>query len=123
LNQVQLIGRLTRDAEQTYTKSGAALAKFSLAVNERRKQGDEWVDYAHFIDCTLWGKRAESLAKYLTKGSQIGVVGSLDQQRWEKDGVKRSKVEVKVFDVTLLGSKSDESGPFLGSKNDEAAPF
>ena len=108
MNHVSLIGRLTRDAEQTYTKSGAPLAKFSLAVNERRKQGDEWTDYAHFIDCTLWGKRAESLGKYLVKGKQIGVTGSLDQQRWEKDGQKRSRVEVKVFDVDLLGSKDSK---------------
>ena len=76
------VGRLTRDAELSYTNSGTALCKFSIAVNRRKKQGDQWVDEASFFDIILWGKRGESLNQYLTRGTQLAVEGSLHQERW-----------------------------------------
>lgn len=103
INVVMLVGRLTRDAELKYTQTGFAISKFSLAVNRRRKQGDQWVDEAHFFDLSLLGKRAEALNQYLTKGTQVAIQGELRQNRWEQDGQARSKVEITVNDIELLG--------------------
>lgn len=103
VNHVVLIGRLTRDVEVKYTSGGIAVAKGSIAVNKRVKQGDQWTDKASFFDFTLWGKQAESIAKYLVKGKQIAITGELEQNTWEKDGQRHSKVEVKANDVQLLG--------------------
>jgi len=106
-NNVILIGRLTRDAELKYTATGTAVAKFGLAVNRKRKQGDEYIDEVSFIDITAWAKLAENLSQYLTKGKQIGVCGELRQDRWEKDGQNHSKVGVTANAIQLLGGKSD----------------
>jgi len=114
MNHVTLIGRLTRDAEMKYTNSGMAVARFSLAVNSRRKNGDQWEDKANFFDCTVFGKTAENLTQYLTKGKEIAVEGSLNQSRWEQDGQSRSRIEVIAQNIQLLGGKS-ESAPSTGS--------
>jgi len=107
LNRVILVGRLTRDSELQYTNSGYAIVKMGLATNRRRKQGDQWVDEANFFDITLFGKRGESLNQYLSKGTQIAVEGQLRQDRWEQDGMKRSKVLIEATNIQLLGSRSD----------------
>jgi len=104
VNHVVLVGRLTRDAELKYTGSGSAVSKFSLAINRRRKQGDQWVDEANFFDIVLWGKTAEAVSKYLTKGKQVAVDGELRQSRWEQDGQSRSRVEIHANNIQLLGS-------------------
>jgi single-strand DNA-binding protein len=109
INRVILVGRLTRDAELSYTTSGFALTKFSLAINRRKKQGDQWVDEANYFDIVLWGKRGESLNQYLQRGQQVAVEGELRQERWEKDGMKRSKVTVEATNIQLLGGRSDKS--------------
>jgi single-strand DNA-binding protein len=115
INKVMLVGRLTRDAELMYTNSGFALCKFSLAVNRRKKQGEQWVDEANFFDINLWGRRGESLNTYLTKGSQIAIEGQLRQERWEQDGMKRSKVTIEASNIQLLGSRSDSGGSYSGA--------
>jgi single-strand DNA-binding protein len=104
INHVILVGRLTRNAELKYTNNGAAVCKFGLAINQRRKKDDQWVDESHFFDVVLWGKTAESLNQYLVKGKQIGVEGQLRQNRWEQDGQARSKVEIHATNIQLLGS-------------------
>ncbi len=104
INHVVLVGRLTRNAELKYTNNGAAVSKFGIAINQRRKKDDQWVDEAHFFDVVLWGKTAESLNQYLVKGKQIGVEGELRQNRWEQDGQARSKVEIHANNIQLLGS-------------------
>jgi len=111
LNQVVLVGRLTRNAELKYTTSGKAVATFSLAVNEKRKEGDHWKDKADFFELVLWGQLAESLEQYLLKGKQIGVIGKLAQERWEQDGQNRSKVTVIVQTIQLLSGNNSDSGP------------
>ncbi|AEF85319.1 plasmid-derived single-stranded DNA-binding protein (SSB) (Helix-destabilizing protein) [Treponema primitia ZAS-2] len=103
LNHVVLIGRLTRDAELKYTANGQAVCKFSIAVNRRRKNGDQWVDEANFFDIVVWGKQGESLNQYLVKGKMVGVDGELRQDRWEQDGQNRSKVEIVATNIQLLG--------------------
>ena len=105
INHVILVGRLTRDAELKYTNSGYAVGKFSVAINTRRKRGDEWVEEANFFDVVVWGKVAEALNPYLVKGKQVGVEGQLRQNRWEQDGQPRSKVEIVSSNIQLLGSK------------------
>jgi single-strand DNA-binding protein len=115
LNHVVLIGRLTRDAELKYTANGQAVCKFSVAVNRRKKSGDQWVDEANFFDIVLWGRQGESLNQYLVKGKLIGVDGELRQDRWEQDGQNRSKVEVVANNIQLLGGGPGGSGSSYNS--------
>lgn len=134
LNVVALTGRLTRDSELRYTNGGMAIAKFSIAVNRRTKKVDQWVDEASFFDCSLFGKSAEGVHQFLNKGQQVAINGSLVQSRWEQDGQNRSRVEVMVNSLTLLGSKSDEqprqaapqvleSEPSMSNFSDDRIPF
>jgi single-strand DNA-binding protein len=116
LNHVVLIGRLTREAELKHTSSGQAVCKFSIAVNRRRKNGDQWEDEANFFDIVLWGRQGESLHPYLIKGKMVGVDGELRQDRWQQDGQNRSKVEIIANNLQLLGGggaqeKQSYSGP------------
>jgi single-strand DNA-binding protein len=110
VNHVILIGRLTRDAELKYTSGGMAVCKFAIAVNKRRKQGEQWVEEANFFDIVLWGRSGESLNQYLVKGKQVAVEGELHQNRWEKDGQTQSKVEIVANNVQLLGGNSGGAG-------------
>jgi single-strand DNA-binding protein len=103
LNRVVLIGRLTRDAELKYTSGGQPVCKFSLAVNRRKKSGDQWVDEVSYFDIVLWGRQGESLNQYLVKGKMVGIEGELRQDRWEQDGQNRSKVEIVATNLQLLG--------------------
>lgn len=105
INQVTLIGRLTRDAELKYTNTGFAIGKLSLAVNYRIKKEDTWQDEVSFFNAVLFGKTAESIHQYLVKGKQIGIQGTLRQNRWEQDGQPRSKVEVVINNIQLLGGR------------------
>ena len=106
INKTFLIGRLTKDIELAYTNSGAAIGNLSIAVNRSRKQADQWVDEVSFFDVKIYGKQAESLRPYLTKGRQIAVEGFLKQERWQKDGQKFSRVIVGAENVQLLGGNS-----------------
>ncbi|MBQ2313378.1 MAG: single-stranded DNA-binding protein [Treponema sp.] len=110
LNSVALVGRLTRDAELSYLPSGMAVAAMSIAVNRGRKENDQWINEVNYFDISYFGKSAESVKPYLTKGKQIAVQGSLRQERWEKDGQKFSKVRVVANTVELLGGRSDGGG-------------
>ncbi|MBQ1778269.1 MAG: single-stranded DNA-binding protein [Acidaminococcaceae bacterium] len=116
LNNISLIGRLTRDAEVSYTPNGTAAAKFALAVNRSVKKGDNWVDEASYIDCQMYGKMAESLKPYLTKGKQIGIDGWLKQERWESNGEKRSRVVVNVNNLQLLDKKDKSQDAGYGDE-------
>lgn len=120
LNHVTIIGRLTKDAELKYTSGGSAVSNFSIAVNRRRKNGDQWVDEVSFFEINLYGKSAESLKQYLLKGKQIAVDGELRQDRWEKDGQSHSKISIVASTVQLLGGNSG-SGNSNGA-NSYSAP-
>ena len=127
INQVVLIGRLTRDAELKYTASGQAVCKFSLAVNRTRKNGEQWEDEPNFFDIVLWGKRGEALNQYLLKGKTVGVEGELRQDRWQQDGQNRSKVEIVANNIQLLGGNSGgqgsgNQGSYSNSRNENTAP-
>lgn len=105
INQVVLVGRLTRDAELKYTNTGFAIANLSLAVNRRVKKEDTWQEEGNFFNAVLIGKRAEALSQYLQKGKQIAIQGELRQSRWEQDGQPRSRVEIFINNIQLLGSR------------------
>ena len=109
INNVTLTGRLTSDAALSYTTSGTACEKFSLAVSHSVKSADGWRDETDFFDCVLWGKHAETLSTYLRKGQKIAVSGELRQNRWEQDGQKKSKVTINLSSVVLCGGKSEET--------------
>ena len=111
-NHVVLVGRLTKDLgtdERSfgYVANGQARANISIAVNRSKKNGDQWIDEVNYFDVTIWGKTAENLKPYLTKGKQIVIDGYLKQDRWEKDGQKFSKVTVVANNVQLIGGRGD----------------
>ena len=109
INNVTLVGRLTKDADIRYTTSGTAVLNFSVAVNESRKQGERWVEEASFFDVTLFGRMGESIHKYMAKGKQVAISGRLQQQRWQKDGQNYSKVAVVANYVQLFGGAQGAS--------------
>ena len=108
INSTILNGRLTRDSEVKFTNGGLAICTFSIASNKRKKVGDQWEDEASFFECTLFGKYGETMSQYLAKGQQVTVQGELQQQRWEKDGDKHSKVVIIVSTVQLLSSPGEK---------------
>ena len=110
LNDIIEIGRLTRDISErdfAYTTGGTARLNLSIAVNRSEKRNGAWQDKVSYLDVTVWGKTAENIKPYLHKGKQIAVDGYLDQQRWEKDGVKYSKVVIIADNVQLLGGNEN----------------
>lgn len=117
VNHVVLIGRLTKDAALTYTSGGAAVCKFAIAVNRRKKNGDKWEDEASFFDVVGFGKYFESVNQYLVKGKQVAVEGELRQSRWEQDGQPRSKVEIMANSVQLLGGDKNTQGSGSDARN------
>jgi len=110
INRVVLVGRLTRDAELKYTATGQAVCKFSVAVNRRRKNGDQWEEEASYFDVVVWGRSGESLNQYLLKGKAVGIDGELRQDRWQQDGQNRSKVEIVASNIQLLSGGGGGQG-------------
>ena len=111
INVVVLVGRLTRDCELKSTQGGTSVCRFSVAVNRRKKTQDSWTDEVNYFDVVLWGKSADSLKSYLTKGRQVSIEGELRQNRWEQDGQARSKVEIVANNVQLLSSPTGQGMP------------
>lgn len=109
LNQVSVSGNLGADAELRSTKGGTPVLTFALAVNERVKQADgTWGDRASWIDCVLFGARAQALADWLRKGSKVAVQGRLRTSTWERDGVSHKRTEVVVEEVDLMTVRRDK---------------
>lgn len=110
INKVMITGNLTRDAELRATPSGTSVLTFGVAVNDRRRnqQSGEWEDYANFIDCTMFGRRAEALQQYLMKGTKVAIEGRLHYSSWEdrNTGQKRSKVDVTVDELEFMSSRN-----------------
>lgn len=109
-NRVVLVGNLTRDPELRYIPSGSAVSEIGLAVNDRVKKGDQWVDETTFVDVTLWGRTAEVANEYLSKGSSVLIEGRLKLDSWEKDGQKRSKLRVIAEKMQMLGGREGGGG-------------
>lgn len=95
LNTCAVSGNLTRDPELRHTANGTAVASLRIAVNRRRKDGDDWKDETSFFDVTVWSGFGELCCKKLSKGSAVSVQGRLEQREWETDdGSKRSAVQI-----------------------------
>ena len=127
LNQVTLMGNLTRDPELRQTPTGQNVTSFSLALNRSYKdQSGEWKEVTDYIDIVCWGPLAERVAQYLSKGRRCLVQGRLQSRSWEQDGAKRSKVEVLANDVTFLDSRggddSGDSGASAPAASEKPAP-
>lgn len=123
LNQVTLMGNLTRDPELRQTPTGQNVTSFSLALNRSYKDASgEWQEATDYIDIVCWGPLAERVAQYMSKGRRCLVQGRLQSRSWEQDGHKRSKVEVLANDVTFLDSRGGESeGSGSDSSNNAGA--
>jgi single-strand DNA-binding protein len=103
INNVLIMGNLTRNPELRQTPSGQSVTSFSLALNRSYKNTEgEWTEATDYIDVTVWGTLAEQVAKSLVQGNRALVQGRLQSRSWEQDGVKKSKVEVLANDVTFL---------------------
>jgi len=106
INQVVLMGNLTRDPDLRQTPNGQNVCSFSLALNRSYKdQAGEWKEVTDFVDIVAWGPLGERVAQYLSKGRRCFVQGRLQSRSWEQDGQKRSKLEVLANDVTFLDSR------------------
>jgi len=130
INRANISGNLTRDAELRHTQGGMAVLSMGVAVNDRRKnpQTGEWEDYANFVDCTMFGPRAEKLAQFLAKGTKVAIEGKLHWSQWEKDGAKRSKLEVIVDDIEFMsrgerGQQRQQQQTASADLYDESIPF
>lgn len=104
INRVNITGNLTRDPELRATAGGTQVLSFGVAVNDRRRnaQTGEWEDYPNFVDCTMFGNRAEAVGRFLAKGMKVAIEGKLRYSFWEKDGQKRSKLEVIVDELDVM---------------------
>lgn len=109
INRVIITGNLTRDPDLRSTAGGTSVLGFGVAVNDRRKnqQTGEWEDYPNFIDCTMFGARAQSVSRFLQKGSKVAIEGKLRWSQWEREGQKRSKIEVIVDEIEFLSPRND----------------
>lgn len=105
INRVCISGNLTRDPELRQTAGGSQVLGVGVAVNDRRKnqQTGQWEDMPNFVDCVVFGNRAEALATILHKGDKVAIDGRLRYSSWEaKDGTRRSKLEVVAEEVELM---------------------
>ncbi|MHB8883102.1 MAG: single-stranded DNA-binding protein [Thermodesulfovibrionales bacterium] len=105
-NKTILIGNLTKDVELRYTTGGTAVATLRLASSTKYKSGDGMKEETLFIDCSVWGKQADTAKQFLHKGSSILVEGRLHERRWEKDGQQKSKIEIVAQTVKFLNTRS-----------------
>lgn len=112
VNRVNIVGNLTRDPDLRATAGGTFVMSLGVAVNDRHKnqQTGEWEDYPNFIDCTMFGNRAQSVSRFLSKGSKVAVEGHLRWSTWMTDqGEKRSKLEVIVDEIEFMSAKQGGS--------------
>ncbi|MCE5302081.1 MAG: single-stranded DNA-binding protein [Planctomycetaceae bacterium] len=123
-NRVILVGNLTRDPELRYLASGTAVTDIGLAVSDRRKSANgEWIEETTFVDVTLWGRTAEVVSEYLSKGSPVLIEGRLKLDSWEtQDGQKRSKLKVVGERMQMLGGKGQGGGSEGGGSRPAARP-
>lgn len=113
INRVSITGNLTRDPELRVTAGGTQVLSFGVAVNDRRRnpQTGEWEDYPNFVDCTMFGTRAEAVSRFLAKGNKVAIEGKLRYSSWEKDGQRRSKLEVVVDEIEFMSQRQGGAAP------------
>jgi len=122
VNQVMMMGNLTRDPELRQTPSGQTVCNFGIALNRAYKnQSGEWQEATDFVNCVAWGPLGERIGQYLHKGSRALVQGTLRSSSWEKDGQKHSKLEVWANDVTFLDGRGEGGGSGDGGSSASAS--
>ena len=100
INSITISGNIGRDPEQKGTQSGTTVLSFSMAVTDRVRRNDQWEDYTSWVNCVMFGKRAESIAQYLHKGSKVCVQGKIREAKWQdRDGNNRSRLDVIVDEI------------------------
>ena len=119
VNVVVITGNLTQDPELRHLGSGTAVCEMRVAVNSRRKEGNEWVDKPNYFNVVVWGAQGENCAQYLSKGRPVAIEGRLDWREWEaKDGGgKRQAVQIVANTVQFLGSRDGSGGSGGGNAN------
>ena len=124
MNLVIESGNLTRDAETRYTKAGMAVVSFSIAVNERQKVNNEWTDVPNYFDVTWFGSYAEKAAQSLVKGARVWVQGRLKWSQYEKNGEKRTHIEIIADKVETPKQQQTKNQPaILTGVYDDDCPF
>ena len=123
LNKIFLIGNLTRDPQLSYTPNQTAVVDFGMAVNRKWKAKDgQAKEDVCFVDCRMFGKRAETINKYMSKGKPLMVEGRLSFDQWEaQDGTKRSKHRVTVEDFQFMPDGQRQQGQQQASDPDDIA--
>lgn len=124
INRVMITGNLTRDPEVRNTQSCMAVLNLGVAVNDRRKnnQTGEWENVPNYVDCVMFGTRAENVSRYIRKGSKVAIEGKLRWSQWEdKQGGKRSKIEVIVDDLEFMSRDGGDVGQ-MQPEPSKAAP-
>ena len=110
INKVMISGNLTRDAELRTTSAGTSVLTVGVAVNERRRnqQTGDWDEYTNFINCTMFGRRAEAIAQYLTRGTKVAIEGRLHYSQWQDrtTGQNRSKIEVIIDEIEFMSPRN-----------------
>ncbi|ETX06994.1 MAG: hypothetical protein ETSY2_13815 [Candidatus Entotheonella gemina] len=127
LNKVMLLGNLTRDPELRYAPNGTPIANFGMAINRRYRQGEEWREEVCYIDIVTFGRQAETVGEYLSKGNLAMIEGRLQWRSWEtEDGQKRSKHEVVANNVQFMPRMQGDGGgmgaPGGGRADSASAP-
>lgn len=127
INRVAISGNLTRDPEYKAIPNGTPVLEFGMAVNDRRKNQStgEWEDAANFVDCVVFGKRAEYLSDMLCKGMKVALEGKLRYSQWEKDGQKRSKLSIVADEIDILVKRGEgeRQAPAKPAMYDADIPF
>ena len=125
INRVNISGNLTRDSELRATAGGVQVLRFGVAVNDRRRnpESGEWEDYPNFVECVMFGARAEAVGRYLLKGTKVAIEGKLRYSSWEKDGQRRSKLEVIVDEVEFMSrAQQADAGGYAPAPAPQQAP-
>ena len=130
-NKVIIMGRLTRDVDLRTTSGGNSVIDLGRAINERPLGANgEWVDATQFVDATFWNRKAEIIAQYFKKGSPILIEGTLQLDRWEKDGKNFSKLKVRGTEFSFVENKNetsvgggDRKSQLVATMSDDDIPF
>lgn len=125
LNLTVLEGCVTKDAELKKSKSGKSYCIFTIVVNRDHKVGEEFVEGASFFNLSLWGNRAEKTSPFLKKGMRLAIEGYLEQSRWDDNGEKKSRIDVRIERLHFLSKVNKIPAPSAGNASnvqEETAP-
>ena len=130
VNKAILVVRLGSDPELRTTGGGTSVVNIRLATSDRRKEGDQWVDHTEWHNVTVWGRSAENVAKFCTKGKELFVEGRIQTRKYtDKTGADRYSTEIVADNIRFLGSKGNSTGSYQGGgvqpgpASDEHIPF